>query len=590
MTETRRTAKILRDDQRGERRGLLFSCRDGVAAAARFLAVPGAMLPRISADRFGARLRARVAAASPYDVAVAALLAALAVLVFLTYDSYAVSNDEPVQQHYGELIIAYFRSGFSDTSLFHYVNLYLYGGLFDVLATVVERTLPFLDRYDVRHILCALTGVAGIGTAFATARLVAGPRAGAISAFALAACGPWYGSMFNHTKDIPFGAAMAGAAYFLLRAMHELPWPRRRHVVGFGILLGAALGIRVLGLLMAGYAGLAILIAMPRASDKAARDRLAFFARSAMALTPAFLIGYMLMIAAWPWSALAPLNPVRGLIDFGEFHYHIDTLLAGRVYEMDEVPRWYVPLYLLIKLPLIMLAGAALSLGCMTRRDKARPWRHADSGLVLFMALFPVVCEVVDRGPAFTGMRHFLFVVPLFAALAGIGFDWLIEAGSRRRRWIAAGAAAAIAIAIVSNAVLLVRLHPYQYLYYNPLIGGLEGAQRRFATDYWVNMMPEAVDDLESYVRKLDGPEPGSHRYMVAVCGEQASFENEAQGDPTLQWTADWKAADFFIAPTHMNCDRALDGMVIATVSRLGVLIGVVKDRRALAQHAARQN
>ena len=77
---------------------------------------------------------------------------------------------------------------------------------------------------------------------------------------------------------------------------------------------------------------------------------------------PAFLIGYVIMIAAWPWSALAPLNPVRGLIDFGEFNYHIQTLLNGHVYEMGDVPRWYVPAYLLIKLPLIMLAGAAVAL------------------------------------------------------------------------------------------------------------------------------------------------------------------------------------------------------------------------------------
>jgi hypothetical protein len=549
------------------------------------------MRPGTLICRFGARLRTRGATASPYDIATATLIAVLVVLVFFTYQSYAVSNDEPVQQHYGELIIAYFRSGFTDTSLFHYVNLYLYGGLFDILATLAERALPFLDRYDVRHILCALTGIAGIGAAFATARLVAGPRAGAIAAFALAVCGPWYGSMFNHTKDIPFATAMMGATYFLLRAMHGLPWPQWRHVISFGVLVGAALGIRVLGLLMVGYAGLSILIALPRSGDEPARDRLAFFARAVMALTPAFLIGYALMILAWPWSALAPLNPVRGLIDFGEFHYHIDTLIAGRVYEMDQVPRWYVPLYLVIKLPLMILTGVALALGCLAWRatSATRRWRRADTSLLLFMALFPVICEVVDRGPAFTGLRHFLFVVPLFATLAGIGFDWLIEIGEARWRWFAAGAAAMIVVAVVSNAVLLVRLHPYQYLYYNPLIGGLEGASRGFVTDYWVNMMPEAVDDLEAYVAKLDRSPKAVRHYTVAVCGEQASFENEAQDDPHLRWTADWQKADFFIAPTHMNCDRALDGTVIATVSRLGVLIGVVKDRRALTQQAAQR-
>ena len=173
----------------------------------------------------------------------------------MTFGDYAISNDEAVQQRYGELIVAYYRSGFTDRSLFHYDNLYLYGGLFDVAAVLVQRALSFLDPYAIRHVLCALIGIAGIAGAAATARLVAGPRAGAIAAFAIAVCGPWYGSMFNHTKDIPFAAAMIGATYFLCRAARDLPRPRWRDVVGFGLMLGAALGMRVLGLLMVGYAG-----------------------------------------------------------------------------------------------------------------------------------------------------------------------------------------------------------------------------------------------------------------------------------------------------------------------------------------------
>jgi hypothetical protein len=99
--------------------------------------------------------------------------------------------------------------------------------------------------------------------------------------------------------------------------------------------------------------------------------------------------------------------------------------------------------------------------------------------------------------------------------------------------------------------------------------------------------MPEAVADLQAYVGKLGGSAARGQRYTVAVCGERASFENESADDPRLQWTGEWTGADFFIAPTHMNCDRAIDGTVVATVSRLGVVIGVVKDRRALARQAA---
>jgi hypothetical protein len=195
-----------------------------------------------------------------------------------------------------------------------------------------------------------------------------------------------------------------------------------------------------------------------------------------------------------------------------------------------------------------------------------------------------VICEVIDRGPAFTGLRHFLFVVPVFAALTGIGFDWLLTQLAVRRVWLAQGLGAAVALALLWNAGLLIRLHPYQYLFYNPLVGGLEGATGRYATDYWVNIMPEAVDDLEAFVARLDETDKIGHRYFVAVCGERLPFEKEANS--RLQWTDDWKKADFFIAPTHMNCDRALDGKVITTISRLGVKIGVVKDRRALVRPA----
>ena len=546
------------------------------------------MLPGQTTHPLSARLRARLGAVSAYDAAAVVLLLALVVLVFVTYQSYAVSNDEPVQQHYGTLILDYFHSGFTDRSLFHYVNLYLYGGLFDIFANLLEKLFPSADLYDVRHIFCALIGIGGIGGAWATARLVSGPRAGAIAAFSLATCGPWYGAMFNHTKDIPFAAAMIGAAYFLLRATRELPRPGRTAVFGFGLLLGAALGIRVLGLLLVGYAGLAILSHMPARKAEPMRDQLTVFAQSVIALTPAFLIGYVLMTFAWPWSALAPLNPVRGLVDFGEFNYHISTLLDGHIYQMGNVPRWYVPLYLLIKLPLLILAGTLLALPVLRKpaADAPRSWRRSETGLLMFMAVFPVLCEVVDRGPAFTGIRHFLFVVPLFAVLAGIGIDWLIGRLAQRQTLIAAAAGAVVVALLISNAVLLVELHPYQYLYYNPLVGGLEGASRRFATDYWVDIMPEAVDDLEAYIAELDGPQKGEHRYTVAVCGQRESFEDEAHGDPSLQWVDDWSKADFFIAPTHMNCDRALDGRVVASISRLGVLIGVVKDRRALVRHS----
>ena len=73
--------------------------------------------------------------------------------------------------------------------------------------------------------------------------------------------------------------------------------------------------------------------------------------------------------------------------------------------------------------------------------------------------------------------------------------------------------------------------------------------------------------------------------YSVAVCGERLPFDRTVTL-PQLRWDfrSEWDESEFFIAPTHMNCDRDLDGEIIGTVERFGVAIAYVKDRRAIVK------
>jgi hypothetical protein len=522
-----------------------------------------------------------------YDAATVVLIAALTVIAFCTFKDYAISNDEGVQHHYGELIIAYYTSGFQDQSLFNFQNLYLYGGLFDVAAVLLSHLIP-IDPYDLRHILCALIGIGGICAAAATARLIAGPRAALIAVIALSACGAWYGTMFNHTKDIPFAAAMSGAIFFLIRVARRLPWPRLSDIVAFGLLSGASLGIRVVGLLLVIYAVATIAIYLPRQESAEARWRFAF--ASMLQLLPALVLAYVVMILSWPWALLAPLNPIRGLLAFSEFHYPVHTIVDGQVYVMANVPRLYVPIYILIRMPLLALFGAALAMaGVLWPRLAAGSTQQArrDIALASLTLIFPLLCQVIWHGPAFAGLRHFLFVVPALAVLAGIGLHGAMTALATRGRLVAYGGIAVVSVCFSWNAVTLIRLHPYEYLFYNPVVGGLEGASRRYDLDYWFGSMPEAVSQLETYLRRSEPVEPGRppQVYSVAVCGERLPFE-KAVTLPQLRWDfkSRWEESEFFIAPTHMNCDTILDGKIIGTVKRLGTAIAYVKDRRALVR------
>jgi hypothetical protein len=520
-------------------------------------------------------------APSRYDRFVWPLLAALAIAVCLTFRDYGISNDEEVQSVYGRLLLSFYKSGFTDWSAFNYKNLFLYGGLFDLVAALIDPLMPF-SAYEERHLLSGLIGVIGIAGTWRLTRYLGGPRAGALAAIMLASTAVWFGSMFNHTKDVPFAAAMVWWLYYTCRFVDELPRPRWSIVALLGLTAGLAFGLRVMAALgvvyiVAGIAAYLLVIAR-----EVPRRALAADARSILLrLLPAGLLGYALMALFWPWAVLSPLNPFKALTEFQHFTFEIDDILAGVKCKMYAPPAHYLPAYLAIKLPEFLAFGlAALGIGAWAeRRQLIAADRRAQVrvGLVLAAAFLPIIYNVISRPPIYNGLRHYLFVVPPLTVLAAIGCDRLIaRVGDQTiaRR----GAFAAIGALIGWSAISTATLHPHQYVFYNAFVGGLPGANDRYVMDYWANTTRElalALNDLVTAENKRRGVK---RAYSVALCTE--SIAAEAYLAPTLYITKDWWRADFFIAPTHMGCDELLDGEVAYEVARDGVTLGVLKDRR----------
>jgi hypothetical protein len=264
-------------------------------------------------------------------------------------------------------------------------------------------------------------------------------------------------------------------------------------------------------------------------------------------------------------------------------------MFAGHIYEMAGVPRLYVVGYLLIRVPLIVLAGAGLGMASLLQQgnERGEHRRGREIALVSLTVIVPLMSQVALHGPAFTGMRHFLFVLPPLATLAGVGFNALFDKLAERSGLMTLAALALVCACVLREGSTLVRLHPYENLSYNSLVGGLPGAFRRYDMDYWFNSMREATRMLEAFVGDRTPVEAGQAPkvYSVAVCGERLPFDRTVSL-PQLHWDfgSEWDESEFFIAPTHMNCDRDLDGEVIAVVERLGVPIAYVKDRRAVVK------
>lgn len=514
------------------------------------------------------------------------LLLAAGIFVLLTYDVHGISNDEEVQHVYGGLLVDFYTSGFADQRAFEYKNLYLYGGLFDLIAASVERIggLEGAAVWNLRHLMSACFGLVGLAGAWLLAARLAGERAGVAAMLLLLLTGAWSGAMFTHTKDVPFAAAMLWSLYFTVRVLPVLPAPARRDVVGLGIALGCAFGLRIGAVFAVFYLGVGVLGAMALQEGQRAR----FLQRALVALLPATVIALAMTALLWPWAVMAPGNVWKAMSAFSHFAFELLTILDGELMPNGEVPAHYLVAYLLVRLPELFLLGLGLAvlagaralpaLATASGRQAALPWLP-----VVLAALFPLAYTLLAAPPLYNGIRHFTFLLPPLAVLAGAGFA---AAGQRLKQGPAAlrrVALAACVLAVLAHAAVLARLHPYGYTAYNSFAAGPGGSAGRWEQDYWASSLHEAALALNDFVAR-EGL-PGAH-YMVAVCAEPLQAEVWLAAD--LAVTRDWWRADFYLAATHMDCDGALQGREIARVERGGLTLAVVKDRRALSGEARR--
>jgi Dolichyl-phosphate-mannose-protein mannosyltransferase len=536
--------------------------------------------------------RRRPVAERIWDGLSLALLIVVASLVIATFRDYGVTWDENLNNWYGKLALNYYLSFFADQRALHFQDLINYGAVFDMAAAALNRFSP-LGVYETRHLLNALVGVLGLFGTWKLGRALGGPRAGFAAALLLALTPIYYGQMFNNPKDIPFAVGGIWTLYYLVRIVPTLPRPPLRLVVKLGIAAGMTMAVRVGGLLFLCYLGL--LLTLSGLWQAAVARRLTVLATAGWqslvrAFLPASVLAYALMLVFWPWAQSDPIgHPLAALATFSHQVFPYDTLFDGRFVPAWNLPWTYLPVYTLIVLPelvLVLLIAAPVLAAVALWRDAATRRRETVLSwfLVGFAIVFPVAYAIAIKAVLFDGMRHFIFVLPPIAVVAGLAADAALVrlAGFRLRRPIYG----ALVLYGAAHVAIMVMLHPDQYVYYNAFVGGVDGAERRFKLDYWANSYAEDVRGLERVLRAQYGAGFAAHRFTVAVCGPATAAQYYFPANFRLTYKA--KTADFFIAFTKDNCDRSLPGHPVYEVKRMGALLSVVLDRREILAERAR--
>jgi 4-amino-4-deoxy-L-arabinose transferase-like glycosyltransferase len=514
------------------------------------------------------------------DFMALAVLALAAVVALATFRDYGLGWDDYTHAEYGDLLLSLYASGFADRRALSWVNLYEYGGGFDLAAALMAKLLPF-SVFETRRLAGALVGLLGLLVVWRTGRRVGGPLAGLIALALLATCPLFVGHAFINAKDAPFAVAMALLLLALVRAFEEYPRPGAATVALVGIGAGLAIGTRILGGFAVLYAlgALALIVAIAARRDGLSAAGAAC-GRFVLRLLPGLLLGYAVMALVWPWGAAEPLNPLRALAYFSRFFEQPwDELYGGVLLKVTQMPRSYLPTLLALKLPELFVALALGVIGALIgafRRDNA-PNRRAVLLLVALAAALPIAVAVAMRPAMYNGVRHFLFVVPPLAVAGGLAGAWVLAALRRRGHLAAMAAVIVLVIGFALPVADMVRRHPYEYTSFNRLAGGVAGARERYMLDYWGLALKQASLGLAAKIAALGLEKPADRRWKLAVCGHHRSPQVELGSDFETTW--DPKGADFAMVLGEFYC-RQFDAPVLVEIARDGVVYARVYDIR----------
>ncbi len=332
--------------------------------------------------------------------------------------------------------------------------------------------------------------------------------------------------------------------------------PSTFRVLGFilpaSIALGLTSSIRIFGPL----AG--ILVAQHAMRNAGKKSLLSLLIYATLAI--------LVMYVTWPYLWPDPIGHLAETVNIMSHHFWNGSVLFNGVeYAATDLPSSYMPGLLAIQLTepvwvLCVLGLAATIYGLV----KKRPGGLDLIVLTILWLIIPLATFIVFRPTMFDNFRHSFFILPMVFVLGGIALDQVRQPLLQ---------SVLIVVLALPGVISIVRLHPYEYTYYNSFAGGMHGAFRKFELDYWGTSYREIALELN----RIAPP-----KSAIWVEGPTHILETYARPDLQLYSTYEVERADHYdyVVTLSRHQDDLLvypDATVIFSVTRDGAALAVIK-------------
>ena len=510
--------------------------------------------------------------------------ALLLFIMILMSRNAGISCDDVLHYDHSLAVYNYFATHGEDKSALEtpVTNLRYYGQSYDNIVTVLARWFSIDDVYSFRHLMSA---VAGWLTIFITAIFgiwLSGYGTGILIIILFAASPTFIGHSLNNLKDIPFALSYIAAIFLALRLLisdKKLYW---YEIVLLVLSIAFSISIRAPGILLICYLLFFFFVIWLNRYITEGRYDLKLDGLRLIILILISASAFIIGIIFWPYALQSPIkNVLESYRVMAHFPDTFRQIFEGRNEWSDFMPWYYLPKSMAITIPVVVIAGT----GCFFLFLKKIHQSGTDLiySLILFSVLFPMFFVIIQKSNLYSSWRQFLFLYPPVILIAATGLHYLISySGKNSYKW---GIFTVLILLLVHPVRFIIRNHPYEYIYYNQLVGGLKGAYGKYETDYYYVSQTAASEWLIEYLKEkgIDSASVGA-TYPV-----KWSFRNNPgirtfyfRHEERSQYDWDYAiVANRYIHPFQLKNKIWPPENVIHTIYADDIPIGIVLERKS---------
>lgn len=419
-----------------------------------------------------------------------------------TLSDYGFTNDTIWRYYAGEAYAHQIKTG--ESVIDNIGDVRYYGPFADILgflsAKLFTEKLGLMNHLSSHYLIPVLFTALLLYIVFIFSSEISGTFAGIASQLSLLLIPRFYGYSHIEMSMMPLAALFTSTIYALWKAWNT---GKRRWIIVSGVLFGLTFAVRVHAVFtLAITFGWILLLSVFFRQDFSEKHKLQHKRMMYWILFP--FLAFFAIYASWPWLWSGAISKLFQILAFFKTHtFRGHVLYDGSLYIAGvDLPWHYALKYIFITVPIIILAffliGSIFSIMDFFMKKN----HHSILFLLWFLAvLAPLSLSVIT---IYDSVRQFLHIFPAIAVLSGIGikksYDFAENKLSNKlsAKKIMYAVYGILAILFIPTAFDLAAYHPYQHVYFNGLVGGIQGASGRFDLHVYGTHRNEALEWLNS--------------------------------------------------------------------------------------------